>query len=151
MVETAADNFGTLLCDLHPVPACRDAVCKADSLVEKAEASWSCLGLAAENFTEAYTDDSQSDADVDRTTPLFMDKLGVCKDSQWQRACSYWISMHALAVRADLLQKGKELFKTMVHIIAGGPLYCSGCTTHFRLLNKNMLPDNVTSDGIVQY
>jgi len=151
MVDVAANKLGSLMCDIHPVPACREAVCQADSLVTKAEASWNCLGLTADNFTEAYTSDSQANVDVDRTTPLFMDRLGVCRDSQWQRACSYWISMHALSIRADIAQKGQEFLQAVVEIIAGGALYCSGCTNHFRLLNKNLLSAEVIADDIVAY
>lgn len=154
MEEEAAQHLGDLMCDLHPIAACREAVCKATSVEDKAAASWSCLGLTAADFTEAYTPEeanSKAMQEVDRTTPKFVDKLGVCKDSQWQRACSYWTSMHVLGLRADLLKKGQDFFNTMVQIISGGVLYCTGCTWHFRFLNQNMLSKEVIAEDIMDY
>jgi len=151
MAESAALKLAELLPDIHPVAACRDAVAKADSVNTKAEASWACLGLSAANFTAPYTSDSQPNSEVDSTSPLFKAQQGACKDSLWPRACSYWSSAHAMAVRADMLNKGQEFLEAFIHIIAGGALYCTGCTDAFRLLNKHILPSGAYDEDIMGY
>jgi hypothetical protein len=151
MVHTAADSLAGMLHDIHPVPECRLAVAQADTLAAKAGASWTCLGLTPSSFNGAFVSDSQSNYDVDSTRPKFYEKLGACKDSQWPRACSYWTSMHAMGVRADMLGKGKEFFQALVHIFAGGALYCMGCTLHMRLLCEDLLPSAARTEDVMGY
>jgi hypothetical protein len=154
MVTSASEKLAEMLPIIHPVAACRDAVFKAESLTEKARASWSCLGLSSSNFTAPYESDSQPNSEVDRTAPNFTDPnrdLGACKTSHWPRACSYWSSAHAMAVRADVFQKGHEFLEAFIDIIAGGALYCTGCTDGFRLLNKHILPSGAYAEDIMGY
>lgn len=151
MVALASEKLGYLLPFIHPVAACRDAIAQAVSLDAKAQASLSCLGLGIENFTDAYTSDAQPNSEVDHTSPNFNEQLGACRSSQWPRACSYWSSAHALSVRADIFRKGPELLEAFIGIIAGGALYCTGCTDGFRLLNKNILPFGAFEEEIMGY
>jgi hypothetical protein len=151
MVTSASEKLAEMLPHIHPVAACRDAVAEAESLTEKAQASWSCLGLSSSNFTAPYIADSQPNSEVDRTAPNFTEQLGACKDSLWPRACSYWSSAHAMAVRADMFQQGQEFLEAFIDIIAGGALYCTGCTDGFRLLNKHILPSGAYDEDIMGY
>ena len=57
----------------------------------------------------------------------------------WPRACSFWVSMHLMALRADLQPDPSvrlELYGHLQNLIAGGALQCGGCTRHFRYLNR---------------
>jgi len=148
LVETAAESLAGMLHKIHPVASCRQAIALADSLQSKAEASWTCLGLNAQNFSGPFRSEQDHFANVANTQPLFEAQLGACKGSQWPRACSYWTSMHAMGVRADMegAQKAKDYFRDLSHIIAGGALYCFGCTSHFRFLNHHMLPTELQKE-----
>lgn len=147
MVESAVHELARMLEDIHPVAECREAIRHEKNYSEKARASWACLSLDRENFTGAYVSDSQVDNEVAMTVPKFTESLGVCKETDLPRSCSYWASLHAMGVRADMLGKGQDFFKAVVHIISGGALYCFGCTMHFRLLNEYFLPPEVQSEG----
>jgi hypothetical protein len=48
--------------------------------------------------------------------------------------------MHAMGIRADMLQKAPELLQAITQIISGGALFCFGCTSHWRILNQHLLP-----------
>lgn len=86
--------------------------------------------------------------------------LGACKPDSPEdlRACSYWSAFHALALRADILGAIPEnrnlnlpnrLFGSIVRIVAGGALFCGGCTVHFRMFFAPLLgqlaPDMLNS------
>lgn len=151
-VQSAANSLSNMLHDIHPVAACRDAVGNAADLASKAQASWSCLGLTKDNFTGAFTSEKSKFADAANTAPKFDHMLGACAGSQWPRACSYWASMHAMGVRADVQQKANEYFQDILRIISGGALYCIGCTSHWRLLNKYLLPKDLQDpEDLVAY
>mmetsp|Transcript_116282 Transcript_116282/g.183871 ORF Transcript_116282/g.183871 Transcript_116282/m.183871 type:complete len:238 (-) Transcript_116282:633-1346(-) len=148
MVEAAVENLAEMLHEIHPVPKCREAIRQETSYNAKANAAWTCLDLDRENFTGAYVSDSQVDNEVAITVPKFTDSLGACKESNLPRSCSYWASLHAMGVRADMLNKGQEFLTAIVQIISGGALYCFGCTMHFRLLNEAFLPPHVRAESV---
>lgn len=153
-VEAAANALGGLLQYVHPVPACRKALAdSADAaLFKKAEASWSCLGLSAANFSGAMTSESTGFYAAANTEPKFNELLSACKGSKWPRACSYWSAFHAMGVRADAMNKAREYFDAILRIISGGALYCFGCTSHWRILNEYLLPAELRdSNGLVSY
>lgn len=150
VVQAAVASFAGMLHHIHPVPACRAAVGNASTIAGKAEASWTCLGLTVKNFSGAIKQEA-GQFEPDNTEPNF-NLLGACSGSKWPRACSYWASMHAMGLRADMLQKGDEFFHSMLRIIAGGALYCFGCTSHFVILNRWLLPAELQNpDKIRQY
>jgi hypothetical protein len=148
MVEAAVDEFAKILHAIHPVPKCREAIQQEESYIDKARASWDCLDLDHENFTGAYVSDLQIDNEVAVTVPKFTDSLGACRESGLPRSCSYWASLHAMGVRADMLGMGQEFLRAVVHMISGGALYCFGCTMHFRLLNEDFLPTDVRAESV---
>jgi hypothetical protein len=139
-VHAAVDALANMLHEIHPVPACRAAIQQATTTDAKADAAWSCLGLTEANFTGAFTDKNQKAVKASRTEPKFKQLLGACKDSLWPRACSYWTSMHTMAVRAEHAQKGDKFVEAVFPIMAGGALFCYACTSHFVLLNQYLLP-----------
>lgn len=150
-VQAAASSLAGMLHEIHPIPACRKAVGDAESLIDKAEATWTCLGLSAKNFSGAATSES-SQPEPDNTEPNFHEMLGACAGSKWPRGCSYWASMHAMGVRADMGQRSADFLNAMLRIISGGALYCFGCTSHFILLNKYLLPPELRNvDKFRQY
>lgn len=70
------------------------------------------------------------------------------QNTHWNRACSYWASLHAMAFRADVIaqetprvgiQARFSLLKTLAPMIAGGALLCEGCTRHYILVWKDFL------------
>lgn len=145
-VQQGADSLSKLLDKIHPVAACRDAIGKADTFEGKAEASWSCLGLTETNFTGPITS-ANGKYDAANTVPNFDSMLGACAGSKWPRACSYWSAFHTMGVRADAMHKAHEFFDAILRIIAGGALYCFGCTSHWRLLNRFLLPPELQNEA----
>lgn len=150
-VEAAANNLAAMLPHIHPVPECRAAIRDAGSLEEKAAACWTCLGLSEHNFTNPYLPNKTQFQDAANTEVNFNadqnHKLGACRGSSWPRACSFWSSFHAMGVLADAQGTGDQLMKAISPIIAGGALYCGGCTLHWRYLNKHMLPTELHDVG----
>jgi len=141
-VQAGADSLAEMLSQIHPVPACRTAIGDAGSLEAKAAACWSCLGLTKANFTDPYDPDKDKYQNSANTATKFDDKLGACSGSRWPRACSFWSSFHAMSVLADA-QDNKDYLDAISRIVAGGALYCGGCTLHYRYLMKHMLPTDL--------
>lgn len=150
-VEAAATNLAAMLPRIHPVAECRTAVRDAVSLEDKAAACWKCLDLSPQNFTSPYLPHKNGFQNAANTQVNFdADQnhlLGACRESKWPRACSYWSSFHAMGVLADVHGIGDQLMKAISPIIAGGALYCGGCTLHWRYLNKHMLPAELHDVG----
>lgn len=123
-----------------------------------AAASGAALGAVAmaaingSNHTDAYIDcDGMPDQLVDPFAARFTavrdrSLLGACKDTHWPRLCSFWVSLHLMAYRADALQVGAEFLRTLVPALSGGGLFCKGCTLHFRLLNRPALSAAILRD-----
>lgn len=151
-ITAAVNSLAGMLDKIHPVATCRTAVAKATSLQGKADASWSCLGLSAKNFTGPFTSEKSHFIETANTEPNFGNMLGACAGSNWPRACSYWSSIHSMGVLADLEGKATEYFQAILHIISGGALYCYGCTSHWRFLNKYLLPKDLQPhDKLIAY
>lgn len=149
----AVKEFAKMLPSIHPVAKCRIMLKKVNpsNLVKFANTSWTCLGLDASYLKNPFTklDNDYDDASLSMNTmPKYQlqTKLGACRYSKWPRACSFWSSIHTMGVRADLLGKGTEYFKTILSIVAGGPLFCEGCTRHLRLLNGAVLPPKLLDE-----
>mmetsp|Transcript_31510 Transcript_31510/g.57258 ORF Transcript_31510/g.57258 Transcript_31510/m.57258 type:complete len:284 (+) Transcript_31510:150-1001(+) len=144
VAQSAAETLAGMLPVIHPVPECRAALSAIPShkLEAVAEASWTCLGLSASNFTSPFMS-LQTPYDKSLSAAFCAPKfpLGACNGSGWPRACSFWASLHSMAVRADLHGKGQEFFNAVLQVLSGGPLYCVGCTRHVRLLGEPLLPN----------
>ncbi|CAJ1379451.1 unnamed protein product, partial [Effrenium voratum] len=116
-------------------------------LFKAAETSWSCLPskYTARDFDHPFLAEDignfQAYKDAKMSKPLLGRRpwKSTCRDSLWPRTCSYWVSMHSLAARADDLSLGEDLLDAVVPIIAGGATFCGGCTRHFRALMKPVL------------
>lgn len=150
LAQSAATTFAGLLPLIHPVAECRTALAAVEpaSLEGIANTSWTCLGLSAANFTDPFTSETvhyDESLPAAFTSPKF--QLGACNGSVWPRACSFWVSFHTMAVRADLHGKGKQFFNAILQILAGGPLFCVGCTNHARLLAQPILPIELLNES----
>lgn len=75
--------------------------------------------------------------------------LGACQNSQWHRTCSFWVSMHVMALRADSLGLGTRFFQTALSVLAGGATMCGGCTLHLQALHAPVLSDIKADTGPV--
>jgi hypothetical protein len=73
--------------------------------------------------------------------------LSTCKGSLWPRTCSYWVALHAMALRADAQNKGDKFLKAAVMLLSGGATGCGGCTLHFRMLTKDLLDKSIFDDA----
>lgn len=149
LVQEGATALAGMLADIHPVEVCRTelaALGPQATLSQKADTSWSCLGLSTANFTGAFTETEQRFSDVANTEPYFDGVMGACHGSMWPRACSYWSSIHSMGLRADMQLKSNDYFQAILRIISGGALYCFGCTSHWRFLNANLLPVGLKDD-----
>jgi hypothetical protein len=149
LVKDAAVALGDMLGTIHPVHACRSAIAGVTGIKAKAKAAWSCLGVSATDFDAvvtpgtAHPGGSKFNRDVGNPEPSFT--LGACQGSHWPRGCSYWVSAHSLAVLAEANNMGTKFFQAFMRIIAGGALYCHGCTSHHLLLNTHFLPSALKS------
>lgn len=152
-VRQHVSDFALMLPHLHPHEPCRLALGEALARAERgreevfsaASAAWSCLPaqFTADFFKYPFDADAVDDSEraYDGRMPTIRDPslLGVCRGSQWPRACSYWVSMHLLAYRADALGMGESFLRAITAILAGGATMCGGCTLHFRALNSPAL------------
>lgn len=160
-VRKSAEAFAAMLPEIHPTAACREAIKtalgdKSSDLIHlrrAADASLSCLPakFRRESFSDFFnasdtSGDFYSEAFKARN-PEVLDKevLGACKTSLWPRACSYWSSLHLMAYRADLLNKGTQFLHAVVPLLAGGSVLCEGCSLHFRLLFQPLLSDDIAN------
>jgi hypothetical protein len=143
--QAGAMELASMLHEIHPVVCCREAIKEAETLVQKAEASWSCLGLNNSSFDVVFnlSMDKNASKVARNPKPLFIDELGACRTSLWPRACSYWTSMHAMSIRADVLGKSMAFLRAITRIMAGGALFCGGCQRHFILLMQPLVPASI--------
>jgi len=160
-VQSAAVDFARLLPELHPYGPCRSAIQAASvgaaegrgEVEAAADASWACLParFSASSFEKPFTaraiGNATEAAAAKMTKVVDTSQLGTCADSKWPRACSYWVSMHLMAFRADAKSLGAEFFKSVVPLISGGATFCGGCTLHFRLLHNPVLTSEMMNDG----
>jgi len=159
-VRQAALELARLLPEVHPHEPCRQMLSEAlngctedkQTVIIAAEVSWSCLPgkFTTSSFSSAYTAkaiDSFEGAVMARMPQPkernASETLGVCRGSQWPRACSYWSSLHSMALRADALGLGRAFMRATLPVLAGGATLCNGCTLHLIALNKPVLSDDV--------
>eukprot|EP00928_Gymnodinium_smaydae_P052600 TRINITY_DN3660_c0_g1_i1.p1 TRINITY_DN3660_c0_g1~~TRINITY_DN3660_c0_g1_i1.p1 ORF type:complete len:271 (+),score=34.49 TRINITY_DN3660_c0_g1_i1:33-845(+) len=136
---------------------------------EAAQASWGCLkghprlgrfsnkfftgrvALRSEvvdnNCTDAQkVNDVAHDARNPYMTGEARKALSACRTTKWFRACSYWVSFHTMAFRADLMGMGQRFLQIIFPIVVSGALGCGGCTTHFRSINMYGLSKHLYED-----
>lgn len=159
-VQKAAQELARLLPALHPHAQCRESLAKLlgtspgvpamqapseELLLQAALETWTCLPARFspshfhDPFLPAYVGNPQDYKQAKMTEPLRYYWSGTCRDTGWPRTCSYWVSMHAMAARADELTLGQDLLAALVPILAGGATFCGGCTRHFRSLTQPVL------------
>jgi len=165
-VKTASKKLTALLPAIHPLDQCRQRF--ADTLggtigspfakevtdemqMQAALDAWDCLPshFKAEDFKDPFLPDALGNFEAYKAAKMTVPKnrlKGVCGLSPWPRTCSFWVSMHLLAARADLLLLGHELLDALVPILAGGATFCGGCTKHFRALTKPLLSPAIVQD-----
>eukprot|EP00434_Breviolum_minutum_P031170 symbB.v1.2.027567.t1/scaffold2838.1/size69213/8 len=165
-VKTASKKLTALLPAIHPLDQCRQRF--ADTLggtigspfakqvtdemqMQAALDAWDCLPshFKAQDFKDPFLPDALGNFEAYKAAKMTVPKnrlKGVCGLSPWPRTCSFWVSMHLLAARADLLLLGHELLDALVPILAGGATFCGGCTKHFRALTKPLLSPAMVQD-----
>jgi len=160
-VQASAVALADMLPRLHPYAPCRTQIGQAlagvppgqQRVVRAAEAAWQCLPAqyTPASFDVAFTADG---LDVrpglagEARDPKVLDPsvLGACAGTHWHRTCSYWVSMHAMAYRADALQLGQQFLHNVLTVLAGGATMCGGCTLHMRELHQPVLSAPVNAD-----
>jgi len=159
-VQDAAVELAQMLPLLHPHPPCRERIEVAlaagygrrAGLIAAAETSWGCLpaSFSSRSFIHPFLPEA-----IDNPwkayvagNPLLKDPhlLSACRGSGWPRACSFWVSLHAMAYQADALNIGSRFMRITVAILGGGALQCGGCTIHFQLLHKFVLAPGLVKD-----
>mmetsp|Transcript_55163 Transcript_55163/g.131454 ORF Transcript_55163/g.131454 Transcript_55163/m.131454 type:complete len:303 (-) Transcript_55163:622-1530(-) len=166
-VKEAALDLAGLLPALHPFAPCRAQLAKVlgtsagqvvqdrpgqEKLLEAAKVSLKCLPgkFSPKDFKSFFTEEAMKDAalayDDRMPEPLKVNSLGVCAASGWPRTCSYWVALHAMGYRADMLGLSQKLMGAVVPIMAGGATMCGGCTLHFRALTAPLVPKVVRDD-----
>eukprot|EP00746_Dinoflagellata_sp_MGD_P131838 gnl/MRDRNA2_/MRDRNA2_65582_c0_seq1.p1 gnl/MRDRNA2_/MRDRNA2_65582_c0~~gnl/MRDRNA2_/MRDRNA2_65582_c0_seq1.p1 ORF type:complete len:314 (+),score=47.51 gnl/MRDRNA2_/MRDRNA2_65582_c0_seq1:171-1112(+) len=160
-IQKAVCGIASLLPTIHPVEECRQVFSKLMShsgrpahtknceevVIKMAEGAWQCLPgrFSAADFSAAFTSAAWTDHDLEKRArnPMLMaqkrDLLGVCRESTWDRTCSYWVSLHSMTLRAEQLGKGKEFLKNAIQAISSGATQCKGCQRHFRMLHEPLL------------
>lgn len=159
-VQASAVELAGLLPQVHPHAPCRQRIHEAVAaaagearVVQAAQAAWDCLPaqFTPASFDIAFTAeglDSNPGLAGDARNPKVLNPavLGACAGTLWHRTCSYWVSLHAMAYRADALQLGPTFLHHALTVLAGGATMCGGCTLHLRVLHKPVLSASVISD-----
>ncbi|KAH8046989.1 hypothetical protein JL722_13326 [Aureococcus anophagefferens] len=158
VVVEAAERLAKLLPQIHPLAECRaaigDAVCARRATGTGPTAASpprsprrrARPGPAspAPSTRRPSTASSPSRPGASATSPTRSSRggrrsrtrasLGACRPSSWDRACSFWVSLHALAARADAKGLQDAFLDSTTKLLAGGATQCAACTNHFRLL-----------------
>lgn len=160
-VQASVGELILMLPQVHPHPPCRQLMTTVvagtapghDRVIQAAQAAWDCLPAkyTPASFSVAFTPDgldAGSELAGDARDPAVLDPtvLGACATTQWHRTCSYWVSLHAMAYRADGLRMGPRFLYNVINILAGGATMCGGCTLHLRALHKPVLSSYVVND-----
>jgi len=170
-VVAAAERLARLLPKLHPVDKCRREIAEAlehplledhvgrapPAVAAAARASWECLPAKfdADSFGGfPFTGDRVGNETLEKQSrrPHIKDRslLGACAKTSWDRACSFWVSLHALAARADARGLSDAFIDATFTLIAGGATQCAACTNHFRLVHKRDYRDKTPlTDSVV--
>ena len=116
--EAVSSLTRDLLPILHPIKRCRDEIERVvtnretlgsdlELVVQSADMLWSCLPakFQRKDFKHPFTRESllSSRAMLDSRHPVLLRRSAVqaCRHSPWDRTCSYWSSIHSLALRAE--------------------------------------------------
>lgn len=51
--------------------------------------------------------------------------LGACEKTTWDRSCSLWVGLHALAARADATDTSKAFMDLTFRLLSGGATQCA--------------------------
>jgi len=159
-IQEGAVELTEMLPQLHPFPLCRSQLKSTlapiknerERIIHAARVCLSCLPgkVSVDSFDDPFIEEGMDDIDTAQMgkMPEFEDtsSLSVCRNTQWPRTCSYWVSLHAMSYRADLFQLSHRFMNAVVKILAGGALMCHGCTDHFRLLHKPVLSPIILRD-----
>jgi len=163
LVQQSALDLASLMQDLHPHEPCRKQI-SADfrdaggipggksAIIAASAASWACLparydcSTVKTPFVPELVGAGFRAQKTRMSAPLDLSTLGVCRDSAWPRTCSYWVSMHTMAYRADALGKSARFLRALLPVLAGGVTMCGGCTLHLHALHRPVLPLAVLSD-----
>lgn len=163
-VQIASKKLAALLPAIHPLERCRERFAQIlggtagspvltevtnDMHINVAGEAWHCLALVEEDFKNPFLPNAIGNFEAYKAAKMTVPKRtlnGLCGQSAWPRTCSYWVSMHLLAARADLLLLGHQLLDALIPILAGGATFCGGCTKHFRALTKPMLSPALVQD-----
>ncbi len=167
-VAQAADSFAELLEEIHPLEECRHEITEArkrpdlaslggrmePSTAAAANAAWRCLPGHFESinfdkpFEVAHVGSPGLEKRGRRAKVLDRTLLGACKPTSWDRACSLWVSIHALSARADQLGRSREFIRHVYPLLAGGATQCAACTDHLRLFfpGRGVLYDKVVHE-----
>jgi hypothetical protein len=144
-VQSATLNLTEHLDTLHPVAECRAALLAAktegssplDTVVAAGRTAWGCLpgNFSEGDFTNPFTAAAVTDsalamlAKFPTLNPPKVNELSTCAGSLWQRTCSYWSSIHTMALRAEQAaapQLTKSFLPLLVATAAGGITQCRG-------------------------
>jgi len=162
-VQQSALELAGLMQDLHPHAPCRQQIGAAfgaagglaggaSAIIAAAAASWACLPAHYDKLTvktpflPELLGTSMRAQKTRMSAPLDLNTLGACRDSAWPRTCSFWVSMHAMAYRADALGVSTRFLQAVLPVLAGGVTMCGGCTLHLHLLHRPVLPATVLRD-----
>mmetsp|Transcript_42926 Transcript_42926/g.118722 ORF Transcript_42926/g.118722 Transcript_42926/m.118722 type:complete len:418 (-) Transcript_42926:299-1552(-) len=155
-VQEAAADLADMLPTMHPVPACRtqlEEVLSGTEMNDKmkvlavAATCWSCLParFTTSSFNDPFTEEmiEHRGEAVHGKMPELLDTsvLGACRGSNWHRACSYWVSLDHMAVRADQFSLSREFLHATVFLLNSGATMCQGCTAHAQTLHRPVLSE----------
>jgi len=152
-VQEAATRLAKMLPRVHPHKACRTVLAQVvgksatPDISVVAEAAWACLpqNFSSADFDTAFLKESDGAA-AKMPRPKEHVELGACQGSGWPRTCSYWVSLHLMAFRADVFRLGTEFVHAVIPLLAGGAVLCNGCTHHLMALHKPVLSESMLRD-----
>eukprot|EP00405_Crypthecodinium_cohnii_P033151 CAMPEP_0206525146 /NCGR_PEP_ID=MMETSP0324_2-20121206/68574_1 /ASSEMBLY_ACC=CAM_ASM_000836 /TAXON_ID=2866 /ORGANISM="Crypthecodinium cohnii, Strain Seligo" /LENGTH=395 /DNA_ID=CAMNT_0054019785 /DNA_START=118 /DNA_END=1306 /DNA_ORIENTATION=+ len=123
------------------------------SIIEASLISWSCLPakFEADHFSnKPFLPSALSNEEEAREArnPRIRDRslLGVCADSDWDRGCSLWASLHSMALRADALGLNALFYRAVMPVLIGGVTMCGGCTLHLLSLHRPIIDAAIFED-----
>lgn len=164
LVQQSALELAYMMPDLHPHAPCRLRIGEVlaaypqsdapgrEAIIAAAAASWECLPANYDSasvkrpFLPELLGKGLRAQRARMSAPLDLGTLSVCRDSAWPRTCSLWLSLHAMAYRADALHVSGKFLQAAVAVLAGGATMCGGCTLHLHALHKPVLPAAVLRD-----
>lgn len=160
-VQKGALELAAMMQELHPYAPCRQQIGAAftaagglgrPGLIAAAGASWACLPAQYDTssiktpFVPSLLGAGFKAQKTRMSAPFDLGTLGACSTSAWPRTCSFWVTMHAMARRADAIGASARFLNALLPVLAGGVTMCGGCTVHLHALHKPVLPPAVMRD-----